>query len=338
MERLTIKDIAKALNVSISTVSKALSDSYEISATTKDRVIKYAEENNYYPNQTAKNLKKGKTNTIGVIIGDIANSFMAQLLDGIHTSFMNKGMDILIMQSQHTEQKEKQCIEFLINKGVDGILISPVKENSNLELLTKIQKHYPIVIFDRIQSDLATHKVGVNNIDGGFRATQHLLRIGKKNILMILAEGLGVSQLRLEGFQKALRQYKMPINEDNILYVNLQDNDVLDKKVKEFIEKKLKSKNPPDAVICASEIISMRTLGVLAEAGIKVPTDIAVVGFANTNFAFSLNPPLTTIVQPAFEIGKMATLKMIELLNKPTNEYELIEFDTDLVIRKSSGY
>lgn len=183
-----------------------------------------------------------------------------------------------------------------------------------------------------------THKVGANNVGGSFKATQHLLRIGKKNILIILADKLGVSDLRLEGYKNALKQYNIPYIEENVLFVDLKNINQHDEKIKEFISEKLKSKNPPDAVICGSETISTRSLGIFMEAGIKVPKDIAVLGFANTTFAFSLNPPLSTIVQPAYEIGKIATEKMIELLNKPTKDYKTIELETQLVIRKSCGY
>ncbi|QCX52949.1 LacI family DNA-binding transcriptional regulator [Elizabethkingia sp. JS20170427COW] len=339
MGKITIKDIAKALQVSVSTVSKALADSYEISEETKKKVLAFAEAHHYIPNRIAKNLKQGKTNTIGVIVCDIANTFISQVVDGIQTSFMNKGVDTLIMQSHHDEGIERQCLESLINKGVDGILISPVHETSNLDYLIKLQKSYPIVLFDRIQNPLQTHKVGADNVGGGFKATQHLLRIGKKDIVIILADKLGVSKQRLEGCMKALKQYKVDIPEDNIFYVNLKDTHVLDKEILNFIQSKLSSSNPPNAVICGSETISTRSLGIFAQAGIKVPEEIAVVGFANTSFAFSLNPPLTTIVQPAYEIGEKATVKMIELLkNSSPKEFEKIELETKLVIRKSSGY
>ncbi|AKH92957.1 LacI family DNA-binding transcriptional regulator [Elizabethkingia anophelis] len=338
MSKVTIRDIAKALSVSVSTVSKALSDSYEISAATKKKIIEYAEKHNYHPNRLAKNLKFGKTNTIGVIVCDISNTFISQVLDGIQSNFMDKGFDTLIMQSHHDETTERQCIESLINKGVDGILMSPLTETSNFDLLKKLQPNYPIVLFDRIQSSLNTHKVGANNVGGSFKATQHLLRIGKKNILIILADKLGVSDLRLEGYKNALKQYNIPYIEENVLFVDLKNINQHDEKIKEFISEKLKSKNPPDAVICGSETISTRSLGIFMEAGIKVPKDIAVLGFANTTFAFSLNPPLSTIVQPAYEIGKIATEKMIELLNKPTKDYKTIELETQLVIRKSCGY
>lgn len=342
MAKLTIKDIAKALHISASTVSKALADSYEISEKTKKRVTQYAQKHNYSPNHSAKNLRRGKTNTVGVIASNISNTFISQVLQNIQIHFENNGAYTIIMQSHYDENTEKKCLENLIKRGVDGILIAPVKVNSNLTLLKKIQKERPVVLFDRIESSLATHKVGVDNKNGGFKATRHLLKKGKKNISIILAEGLGISEGRFEGYQKALQEYRIPFQKDNVLYVNLGNHKTLDKSIQEYITYKFKKRPPIDGVICASETISTRSLGIFAQMGVKVPQKLAVVGFANTSFAFSLNPPLTTILQPAEEMADIAAQKMLELLKNTTSstslkEYEKIELNNALIVRKSCG-
>jgi len=340
MSKITIRDIARALGVSVSTVSKALSDSYEISKETKKRIIDYAKENNYHPNMQAKNLKFGKTNTIGVIVCDIYNTFIPQVIGSLQKNLMENGFDMLMMQSHYDHKNERKCIEYMVNKGVDGILISPLNKTSNVDLLQKLQPNYPIVLFDRIQSELNTHKIGVDNIGGVFKATQHLLRIGKKNMIIILPD-LGISELRLQGYKNALFQYNMPYLSDNVLFVNLKNTDKMDEDIKNFVRKKINSANPSDAVICGSETISTRILGIFMQMGIKVPQDISVIGFANITFAFSLNPPLSSIVQPAEEMGKIATRKIVELLKKPQHsqqKYETIELETQLVIRDSCGY
>lgn len=340
MARITIRDIAEALKVSPSTVSKALSDSHEISETTKQRVLKYARNHDYVPNRFARNLRKGKTNTIGVIASNISNTFISQVLQSIHTNFEKKGIYTLITQSHFDETTERKGIENLVQRGVDGILISPVHVNSNQNLLEKIQKSHPVVLFDRIESSLQTYKVGVDNENGGFLATRHLLRNGRRNIVFVMAKGLGISYTRLEGYKNALKKYNVPFKKENVLEVNLGGYKALDEEITNYFEGNLKSKKSIDAVVCASETISTRSLGLFAEMGIKIPSQIAVVGFANTSFAFSLNPPLTTIVQPAEKMGEIAAQKTLELLKNPTVSIDekRIELKNKLEIRKSCGY
>jgi len=337
MYKITIRDIARVLGVSISTVSKALSDSHEIGDETKKRIVDYAKKYNYYPNRHAKNLKFGKTNTIGVIVCDVYNAFTLQVVASLQKNLIENGLDILLMQSHHCEANERECIEYMINKGVDGILISPLTETSNVDILEKLQPDCPIVLFDRIKSRLNTHKIGIDNVGATFKATQHLLRIGKKNIMILLPD-LGIGELRLQGYKNALYQYNIPYSSDSTLNVSLKDTDKMDDAIKNFILKRLDLDNPPDAVICGSETISTRILGILREMDINVPKDISVIGFTNITFAFSLNPPLSSIVQPADDIGRVVAEKMVELLKNPSQDYKTIELETQLVIRESCGY
>src|SRR5690606_7725102 len=184
MERKTLKDIAKDLNLSISTVSKALSDSYEISQKTKSIVKQYALKHHYIPNKIAQTLKTGKTYSIGVIVFNISNTFISQVLDGIHMAAEKQQYDIIIMQSRDNVDIEKHLIDVLKIRGIDGLLISPVSYNSNYNCLKKLQElGIPVVIFDRINHELKTHKVGVDNFNGAYLATKHLIENGKRKIL-----------------------------------------------------------------------------------------------------------------------------------------------------------
>lgn len=339
MAKLTIKDIAKAVGVSVSTVSKALSDSYEISDATKQRVLEYARKHEYVPNRFAKNLRKGKTNSIGVIVSNISNTFISQVLQSIQTNLEKRGVFTLIVQSHYDAKTERDCIENIIQRGVDGILISPVHVNSNLDLLEKIQKTHPVVIFDRIESDLKAFKVGIDNVDGGYLATRHLLRNGRRKIAFIYADKLGISHTRYQGYKRALKEYGLTSEKENTLSIGLGNYTTLDNQLMEFAKSRLKTQSI-DGMVCAAETIATRGLGVLAQAGITVPSEIAVVGFANTSFAFSLNPPLTTLVQPADEMGEIAVAKMMDLLSNQRilRELERIELKSVLEIRNSCGY
>ncbi|UIR56403.1 LacI family transcriptional regulator [Sphingobacterium sp. SRCM116780] len=339
MAKTTLKDISKALNISISTVSKALADSYEISEKTKKIVQEYASKMNFSPNKVAQSLKIGKTNTIGVIVCAINNTFMSEILDGIQKASIETGYDIVIMQSREDIMIEKACIEVLNARGIDGLLISPVSETSNINLLQELQENEtPVVIFDRIVNQLKTDKVGINNFEGAYKATKHLIEQGRTNILHITGHQLGVSKDRLNGYKDALREFDIPLKPYYFIECNIQDTEILDQQIKTAILKALSSDNKPNAIFGATDVITTRTLGILANLGIKVPEEIAVIGFSNISIPFALNPALSRIKQPAGEIGNIAMKKLIYLIKHPTyNDFETVELETILEIRKSSS-
>ena len=337
MSKITIKDISKALNVSVSTVSKALSDSYEISEATKKKVKDYADAQGFSINKVAQSLKLGKTNTIGVIACAVNNDFVSQILDGIQKASIETNYDIIIMQSSEDISIEKSCIEVLKARGIDGLLISPVSENSNLELLQNLQTdNVPVVLFDRTNSKLNTQKFGVKNFEGAYKATKHLLDSGRRNILHITGNQLSVANDRLNGFKAALTESGIKFSAYNYIACNLTKN--VDEEIRRALERAFASDNKPDAIFGATDVISIRTLGILAEMGIKVPEEVAVIGFANTTAAFALNPALSTITQPASDIGYLSMKELVKLIKSKNirTDFETLELDTELHIRKST--
>ncbi len=179
MPNLTLRDIAKALDLSVSTVSKALRDSYEIGKETKKRVLDYARANHYLPNRMAKSLKEGKSGSIGVVICSIDNNFVSRMLDGIDLTCTKAGYDIIIMQSKESLVQEKSCLKQLEARGVEGILISPSAETIDFEHLSALKDTgMPLVLFDRINEHFEAYQVGIDNHNGAFQATQHLITNG----------------------------------------------------------------------------------------------------------------------------------------------------------------
>jgi len=339
MSRTTLKDIALALNISVSTVSKALSDSYEISEATKKMVQEYAKKHNFHPNKLARSLKIGKSNTIGVIVSNISNTFVSQILDGIQIASQQTVYDVIFMQSREDERIEKNCIDVLRMRGIDGLMISPVSSDSNIEeLKALIKSQIPVVIFDRINHQLDTFKVGVNNFQGSYNATKHLIEKGKKNILHITGKNLGVAAERLNGFKSALSDAGIPFDTRHYIECSFNNTTDIDETIREILRKEYLEHKNIDAIFGATDIITTRTLGILAELQIQVPSEVAVIGFSNTQIAASLNPALSTVVQPATEIGELATNKLIATINqtRPIHEFETIELPTQLIIRKSS--
>lgn len=339
MTKITIKDIAKALNVSVSTVSKALSDSHEISEKTKLKIRTYAEENSFTINKVAQSLKLGKTNTIGVIACAINNDFVSQILEGIQEAALETKYDIIIMQSMEDELIEASCIEVLKARGVDGLLISPVSESSNINLLKDLKQHnIPVVLFDRIDSNLEAFKFGVKNFEGAYAATMHLLDQSYKNILHITGSQLSVANERFNGFKSAHHAHGLSFNDHLYMTCNLKDTSGIVADMKKNITALLNSATKPDAIFGATDIITIYVLGVLADLGIQVPHEIAVIGFANTKTAFALNPSLSTISQPAKDIGYLSMVQLVKVIKskKVIEEFEIIELDTQIQIRKSS--
>lgn len=342
MSNITIKDIAKALNFSVSTISKALNNSYEISPVTKKLIADYAKANNYTPNRFAKSLKAGQSTSIGVIISSFGTTFLAQIIDGIYKASYEVGYDIIIMQSFENVERERACLDTLIAKNVDGILIAPVSETSNSEYLNYINDNlFPIVLFDRINTTVKTTKVGVNEYKGALEATQHLISINRKRILFVTGDKFGDNNQRILGFKKALKDLDIPLNSRYMVYCNLEQVTELDEKIKRTILELREMNIGPNAIFGATDMLTIRTLGILAEMQIKVPEEMAVIGFANTDIAFSLNPPVSAIRQPATDMGFLALKKLIELISleaggKKRVKFETILLDTVLNIRKST--
>ncbi|MBP3944082.1 LacI family DNA-binding transcriptional regulator [Sphingobacteriaceae bacterium WQ 2009] len=332
--------MADTLGLATSTVSKALSDSYEISVETKERVRKLALEFNYKPNILAKSLKTGRSNTIAVIIPYLSNPFQSQLLEGAQQAAIEGNFKIIFMQSRENPQLEEECLEMLFQQNIDGVIISPCA-NSNIESLKRYHQFFPLVLVDRIDFDLPMFKIGVNNEKGAYEATQHLIDSGRKDILVICAENIGVSQQRLLGYKKALIANFIPYCKDAIVQINYQQSQIdLKRNLTQLLAEKLKEFDRPIGVLCTTDTITLYVLGILANLDISVPKDVAVIGFANTEYAESLNPALTTIVQPACAIGNLGVKKLIGLI-QAKDRFEMAAqttlLETYIVPRKSTS-
>lgn len=338
--RITLKKLAETLGLATSTVSKALSDSYEISAETKDRVRKLALEFNYKPNILAKGLKTGRSNTIAVIIPYLSNPFQSQLLEGAQQAAIENNFKIIFMQSRENPELEEECLEVLFQQNIDGVIISPCA-NSSAESLKRYNQFFPIVLVDRIDFDLPIFKIGVNNEKGGYTATQHLIDSGRKDILVICAENIGVSQHRLLGYKKALIANFIPYCKESIIQINYQQSQIdLKRNLTELLAVKVKNFEGPIGLLCTTDTITLYVLGILASLDIAVPKDVAVIGFANTEYAESLNPALTTIVQPAYAMGNLGVKKLIMSMQAKDRfevDVQTILLETFIVPRKSTS-
>jgi LacI family transcriptional regulator len=335
---ITIKDIAEALSLSISAVSKALKSSYEISEKTQAKVKKYAEEHNYRPNPIAQNLRKGKSKSIAVIVPNIDNNFFSQVINGIESVAFGKEYNVIVTQTHESYQREIINTNHHFSRSVDGLLVSISSETRKTDHFEEVQKlGLPIVFFDRVPEKPETHKIISNNFQGAYDATIHLINNGYRRIAQITSSDfLSISRERLAGYEKALQENGIPVTQSLIKYC--AHGGMLRDEIFNSIKELLSLKEKPDAILAASDRLSTNTLAILSEMQIKIPEQIALAGFTNSVNAQIFMPPLTAVIQPAFDIGKKATELLIQLIEskKPVTAFEKVILDTQLEIRLSS--
>ncbi|PTT03629.1 LacI family transcriptional regulator, partial [Flavobacterium sp. HMWF030] len=323
--------------VSVSTVSKALNDSPEISEQTKVKIKEYAKLKNYKPNVIGLNLKNRKTKTIGVIIPNILNSFFAKVFSGIEKVADKKGYNVITCISNESLEKEIHTLEMLSNGTIDGFILSVSEEAQKLQDYSHfsaiINDGTPIVMFDRIADEVECDKVVVDDFDSALNSTQHLINLGCKNIALISSvDNLSVGKLRADGYLKALADNNIPVNEKIILRTDSEED--MKAKIDAIFDNKI------DAIFALDENDSVAALRVSLKKGYKVPEDISIIGFADGILASRrLSPSLTTVSQHGIEIGEVAARQLIKRLEESeeeTSDYETIVIKTKLKEREST--
>lgn len=331
---ITIKDIAQALELSPSTVSRALSDSYEINEETKKRVIEYAEKHNYRRNPMASSLRQGRSYSIGVVVCEVANSFFSQAIDGIESVAYSKGYHVIISQSHDGYEREVVNIQHLANRAVDGLLISMSAETKDFSHIINLHEQgLPIVFFDRIIDAFETHTVTSDNRDGARRATQSLVDRGFRKIAHLAnAPHLSITAERLEGYEETLSQHGIPLDESLIRYCHHGGR--IQQEVEDAVQYFLGLNEKPDAIFVASDRLSMGCLSAYNKLAPKAAHP-AVAGFSNSDVLDLLQPGFTCIRQPAFEMGRTAAELLIQLIESryPVYEFKNVNLETQLIIK-----
>lgn len=336
---ITIKDIATALNLSVSTVSKALRDSYEISEATKKLVNAYAQEHNYRPNPIAQSLKQGHSKSIGIVVSTIDNQFFSQVINGIESVAYEAGFNVIMTQTHESYDLEVKNVGHLTHRSIDGLLISLSTETKDIEHLQRLHRQgLPIVFFDRITDEIDTHKVISDNFKGGYDATRHLLDAGYTRIAHITSPpNISITRERFAGYSKALEEAGIAIPNEYIKHCPHGGRDIGE--IEKALNELLSLDNRPDAILTTSDRITTITLYLLNKLGIKIPEEIALIGFTNTLLADVLNPSLSSVYQPGFEMGQKATEMLLNLIlsKRPVYEFETVVLPTQLITRKSTA-
>lgn len=331
----TIHDIAKKLNISASTVSRALNDNPIISASTRKRIKKAAKEMGYRPNSMAANFRTKRTHTIGVIVPLINRHFFSSVISGIEEVAYNQGYTVAISQSNDNLNKESKIAQTLFANRVDGLIISIGMETTkydHLKLFT--ERNIPLVFFDRIVDEIKAPKIVVDDFGGALKLTRHLIEQGARKIAHIGGPlNLKIYEDRRSGYIKALNDAGLEVNESIIVHNNLRLNEGT-----EAIQKIVKTNAEFDAVFCANDTTALSTIIYLKKLGIKVPDDVAVMGFSNEPFSEFVTPSISTVKQPGFLMGKKAAEIIINQIDGKTSieDVENIIMPTELIIRESS--
>jgi LacI family transcriptional regulator len=338
MKRITIKDIAKEFNVSISTVSKALNNSYEISTSTKEKIQKFAKENNYKPNFNALSLKNRETKTIGIIIPNMLNYFFAQVFKGIEKVANDRGYKIISCISNESYTKEVETIEMLSNGIIDGFILSLAEEtilkNDFSHLQEMINNNTPIVMFDRVADGIDCDKVITDDFIGTVNTVNHLVKTGSKNIAFISTiSKLKIGEKRKHGYLKGLEENNITVNRNLII-------DILEDDYKEYenILTPIFDNNTIDAVIATDESSAIAAMKVAIKKGHKIPQNFSVISFSNGILARHSSPKMTTISQHGEIMGATAAEILIDKLDKKItpDKPKTVVIKTNLVERNST--
>jgi LacI family transcriptional regulator len=337
MKNINIKELALKLNLSVSSVSKALNDSYEISEETKRRVLETAELLNYVPNPYASSLRGRKSKNIAVVIPEVADSFFSLAINGIESVAKQKGYHVLICLTHESYENERIILKEFQGGRVDGVLLSVSRETTQCGHINDlIANGLPLVFFDRACNDVKTAKITTDDFESSYKATVHLITQECKQIAFLsISNSLSISNKRLEGYLQALNDYKVKVNPKHIVHCT---NDAEENYL--VIKKLLQKKNRPDGIVASVEKLTTPVYMACQSLALNVPRDIKVVCFSNLETAAILNPSLTTITQPAFEMGKVAASLLFKALGN--KNYSIVNEDvilpSTLVVRASTGH
>lgn len=332
-KKITINDIARELNISKSTVSRALREQSEINPETKKRILEYIEQIGYHPDSLAISLKTGKTKTIGVVIPAYNIPFYSIAICGIQDYAFEMGYNIMICHSNEKSDIEKENVKALMNSRIEGLIISVAEDNQKNEHIRRLKTNgTPLVMFNRVIEDLKASKVVVNDYYGAFNMTKYLLRQTRKKMLYLSGpSNLLLSANRRAGFMDAIKEY----NTQNIEYEILEVDFTIENSYK-IMKEVFSNKNVPDTVFCVCDAVAFGAMRAAKEFKLQIPKDIAIAGFTNEPASELVDPPLTTVSQPIYEIGRTAAKLLFNQLQNRDLPAELAVLDSELIIREST--
>lgn len=330
---VTIKDIAKQLGISKSTVSRAIGGKSDVHPETKKKILELAASLQYAPNALAINLKQQRTNTIGVIVPETINSFFARALGGIQTRADLAGVNVMICQSNESYITEKKNIQSLLANRVAGMIVSISRETDSSDHFRNIyEKGIPLVFFDRICDDVQASRVITDNYEAACQGTEHLIEQGCKHIAFIAGpQHIYNTRNRLHAYIDTLQKHQLPVNDYYILHTHFQST-----KVEEYTRYLINLPQRPDAIFAINDFAAIEMMHIIRQAGLRIPEDIAVLGFNNEKVGRFIEPSLSTIDQPAHQMGSTAAELLISHIHHQDLPAEERIVKSKLIVRKST--
>lgn len=330
----TIKDVAEQAGVSVNTVSRALNNKPDVSHVTRQRVLEVAKGLDYVPNALARSLVRKNTKTIGVTIGDNSNPYFATILKVIEKTARGRGYTIFVCNTDENPLQEAEAIDVLREKMVDGLLVTPVVGKGNIAIQRLRDAGVPFVVLARALQDIKADCVTCDNVKGGFQAVRHLIDNGHTRIAHIAGpQGLQPAMDRYKGYMNALSSCGITPDPSLVKWGNVNMSDG-----KKSMHELLSAGNRPTAVFAFSDFVAMGVMMAVREVNLRIPEEVALVGYDNIEFSSFLDVPLTTVSQPRTLIGETAINLLIDKIEKKvSDEPQQIVFQPELVIRKSSG-
>lgn len=333
---ITIYDIAAILNLSTSTISRALKDHHSISEKTTKKVKQKALEMGYRPNSLAASLRNKKTKTIGVLVPRINRPFMSSLISGIEITAQKEGFNVIIMQSNDSYNNEVKMVRALYNSRVSGVICSLAMETRDTAHFQQfIDKNIPLVFVDRAPKDFDTFRVMIDNYSASYKATKHLIEQGCTRIAHFAGSQFrNIYSERKRGYIEALKQYNLPVDEDLIIHFTILSHEEGEK----VTNKLLDLKNPPDGIFSSNDTTAVAAIQVAKKRKVKIPDDLAIIGFNNDPISQIIDPGLSTVTHPAFKMGQTSAEKILSHLksSKKDDITEITFLNTEVVIRESS--
>ncbi len=310
MKHITIKDVARQVNCSVSTVSRAFNDKYDIKAETRERILETAREMGYRPNPIARKLIKQRSYNIGIVVPEFINSFFPEVIIGAQEILQEEGYQILVMQSNESSEIELKNIQTLVDNMVDGIIVSLSSETEDINPFLKIiAADMPMVFFNRVLEGLPASQVLFDDYKWAFFATEHLIRQGYKHIIHLTGPGdLTLTKNRKKGFEDAHRKHKLPTGKSITGGFSMEEG-------AQAAQGLIEGGDLPDAIFTSSDPSAIGVMKVLKANGIEIPKDVAVMGFSESMLAEHVSPPLTTVKQPTMDVGRTAAELLLQQIN-----------------------
>ncbi len=331
--QVTIKDIARALGISPSTVSRALKDHPDISPKTKKAVKELAENLHYEPNAIALSLRSRLTKTIGVIIPELVHYFFSSVISGIDQVAYELGYTVIICQTKEDYEKEVRVVHTLLSKRVDGVLASVSKTSSKFDHYYELKNsNIPLVFFDRACNISNTDRVIVDDYTGAYKAVKHLISAGCKRIAhLATSQELLIGRNRKNGYIQALKDHGIEVDEEIILRCDT------DQHAQKCIPYLLSLQKKVDGIFAVNDLTAITAMSIIKRSGYKIPEDIAISGFSNSHYSNMTEPPLTTTEQKGYEMGQIAARMLIERIQSDVDiETRVEQIKTELIVRGST--